>query len=134
MSKKKVATVRLRLAPGLARTGPPISTWLAPFGIDIAKFCSMFNEESLSITNSEIDLEVAIKINTSSKKFSFQIKGISIIHLLEVIYESNEEFGLTLLDLYKIVKIQKQFSSLDERLLFKNILNAYRAHHDFILL
>lgn len=132
--KKKIATVRLRLAPGTAKSGPPISTWLAPFGIDVSQFCSKFNEQSLEITNSEIDLEVVIIINTITKKFNFHIKGISIIHLLEIAYNSKDNIGLSFLDIYKIMKIQKQFSDLDERILLKNILHAYRSHHDFELL
>ena len=130
--------VRVRLTPGSARPGPPLSGLLAPYGVDIPKFCLEFNKLSLELTSADVDLDVIIYINVLKKNFSFKIKGLSITYLMEIVL--NESIVISFFDIYKIFLVKKYFMKefeIADRVLFKsivhNVKNYLRGNPELII-
>lgn len=110
VKKHRIHSVKVRLSPGSAKPGPPLSGLLAPYSVDILKFCSEFNKLSLDLKiDKELDLDIIIYIDTVKKKFSFIIKGLSISYLLEMLYGEEEFITISFLDVYKIFLIKEFF-------------------------
>lgn len=122
----KFANVRLRLVAGEARNSPPITTTLAPFGLNLVNFCEQFNKLSKNLVSESIELELNVRINIKTKNFEILIKGISLSHLVEIILDYKST--ITVLDIYKIYLIQRRFFKIMEKSQFKNILNFLRTY------
>lgn len=117
VKKRKIHSVKVRLSPGSAKPGPPLSGLLAPYGIDILRFCSEFNKLSLDLKiDKDLDLDIVIYIDVIKKNFSFIIKGLSISYLLEILYGDEEYINVSFLDVYKIFLIKEYFMK-------KNLMN-----------
>lgn len=125
--KAKVANISIRLVAGEARNSPPITTILAPFGLNLVSFCDQFNKLSNSLLGEAIELEVNVKINLKTKNFDINIKGIALNYLVEIVLDSKNE--LKLLDIYKIYLIQRKFFQINEKSQFKNILNFLKTYN-----
>lgn len=106
--KRRNCTVKVRLTPGSAKSGPPLSGLLAPYGINIIQFCESFNKISLALEiNNDLDLDVLIYFNILKKSFSLKIKGVSVPHLIRTMYEENGI--ISFLDIFNIFRIKKFF-------------------------
>lgn len=135
--KNRICVVKLRLTPGSARSGPPLSGLLAPYGINIIQFCESFNKESLTLEVDEgLDLDVVVYSNIEKKTFFFKIMGVSVSHLIYMIYENN---GIVLFsDIFNIFKIKKFFMEknnikVNDLSLLRNIVHCainYRKNKD----
>lgn len=122
----KYANVRLRLVAGEARNSPPITTILAPFGLNLVNFCEQFNKLSKDLIDEAIELELKVKINIKTKQFEILIKGVSLNHLVDILLDSKD--NIELLDVYKIYLIQRKFFQISEKSQFKNILSFLNTY------
>ena len=72
MLDKPIKTiVKLQLAAGKANPAPPVGTALGPQGVNIMDFCSQFNEQTRSLGDTIIPVEMTIY---EDRTFSFVLK------------------------------------------------------------
>lgn len=130
--RNKVAKLNLRVVSGQAKSGPPLSAVLAPFGINVADFCKEFNALSTDLTTDEVEFDVCLYINLKTKKFKIIIKGVSLSYLISSLLEINKE-SLTMLNLYKLFLIQQYFFNDATKKLgnlhLKNLLASIDSMH-----
>lgn len=72
MSKKIKSYIKLQILAGMANPSPPIGPALGQKGVNIAKFCSLFNKKTKNFEK-EIPIPVVITVYYD-KSFDFIIK------------------------------------------------------------
>jgi len=70
-AKKVKAVVKLQIAAGKANPAPPVGSALGPTGIQIAQFCSQFNDRTASMAGYVIPAVITIY---EDKSFTFVTK------------------------------------------------------------
>ncbi len=60
MAKKVKAVVKLQVPAGEATPAPPLGPALAPFGVDMGKFCNQFNEKTKEKRGWTIPVELTV--------------------------------------------------------------------------
>ncbi|MEK7189071.1 MAG: 50S ribosomal protein L11 [Patescibacteria group bacterium] len=81
MAKKEVKTVvKLQLAAGAANPAPPVGTVLGPHGVNMAEFCSQYNEKTKDQRGEVIPAVITIYTDRS---FSFILKTSPASDLLK---------------------------------------------------
>jgi large subunit ribosomal protein L11 len=60
MTKKVMTMVKLQLPAGKANPAPPVGTALGPHGIQIMDFCKAFNEQTKSMGDTIVPVEMTI--------------------------------------------------------------------------
>lgn len=79
MAKKVKVVVKLQLNAGKATPAPPVGTALGPHGINIAQFVKEFNDQTASMGDMVIPVEMTI---FEDRTFSFILKTPPVANLI----------------------------------------------------
>ena len=79
MAKKVKIVVKLQLNAGKATPAPPVGTALGPHGINIAQFVKEFNDQTASMGDMVIPVEMTI---FEDRTFSFILKTPPVANLI----------------------------------------------------
>jgi len=111
--------INLTLPAQAAKMGGELGAVLGQHGVNIVKFCKQFNEDSQKY---EYNLPIRISLLIESNaNFTITLEGPVSSFLLKTIQV--KPFTIKLLDVYKIVLIQKKNNNrLKEQSLLNNIL------------
>lgn len=104
-----------------AKLSPPVGSTLGQVKIKVKDFCSSFNEKSL-IYPLGLPLRVVVFVY-KNESFDYIIKSPSTTFLIKNVISLNKKKELSLLDIYKIMRIKKLDSNyVLDKLIFRNIL------------
>lgn len=111
--------INLTLPAQAAKMGGELGAVLGQHGVNIVKFCKQFNEDSQKY---EYNLPIRISLLIESNaNFTITLEGPVSSFLLKTIQV--KPFTIKLLDVYKIVLIQKKNNNrLKEQSILNNIL------------
>lgn len=104
-----------------AKLSPPVGSTLGQVKIKVKDFCTSFNEKSL-IYPLGLPLRVVVFVY-KNESFDYIIKSPSTTFLIKNVISLNKKKELSLLDIYKIMRIKKLDSNyVLDKLIFRNIL------------
>lgn len=79
MAKKVKAQIKLQLSAGKATPAPPVGTALGPHGLNIAQFVKEFNDQTASMGDTVIPVEMTI---FEDRTYSFILKTPPVANLI----------------------------------------------------
>lgn len=137
-------SIKLYIRSNSAKVGPPLSTILGNFGINVTKFSKEFNDYTVALPN-YFYLPVVITIK-QNRAYTFFIKNMTIGHLLKLIkrvsflsykkFTSNSTLRANIMYLYFIdfIKLFKFIykNNLNEEK-FKQFCSILSSHNVLIL-
>ena len=71
MAKELVKKIKLQIPAGKATPAPPVGTVLGPVGINLAEFCSKYNEDTRDKMGDVLPVEISVY---SDKSYDYVIK------------------------------------------------------------